>query len=117
MDMGNVHPEKSPPGDGLRRSDMVIKLCSRSMARRIWETYADDLLTLVKWEKEGICSLEDISWAIKNIIPKLSVLKDNGHLARALERISAVIAYEILEQSIENKTLKSKKFKGSHKVN
>ena len=63
----------------------------RSVIRRLWESYAADLISILKASNEGKCSQHDAQMSISEIIPTMKKLRDGGKLEQILQKADLVI--------------------------
>jgi hypothetical protein len=80
------------------RDDYIDNLCRRSMLRRLWDSIIDDILIVMQWHRQGKCSQAAVSKAIRELVPKLCLLTDDGKLQDDIKRAESVILERVLRE-------------------
>ena len=81
MDLGNLCARKVDLKSFRRRS----------IVRRLWESYAVDLITTLQAANEGKIDQSDAQQAMSEMIPAIKQLRDGGELEKILRKADMVI--------------------------
>ena len=63
----------------------------RSVVRRLWESYAVDLITILQAANDGKCSHRDAQESMAELIPTMKMLRDGGQFETMLQKADLVI--------------------------
>ena len=63
----------------------------RSVIRRLWESYAVDLITILQAANDGKCNQRDAHEAMAELIPAIKMLRDGGKFEKILQKADLVI--------------------------
>ena len=63
----------------------------RSIVRRLWESYAVDLITILRWANEGKVDQNEAQIAMQELIPAMKELRDKGEVEKTLTKADLII--------------------------
>jgi len=63
----------------------------RSVIRRLWESYAVDLITILQAANDGKCNQREAHEAMAELIPAIKMLRDGGQFEKILQKADLVI--------------------------
>jgi hypothetical protein len=76
----------------------------RSIIRRLWESYAVDLITILQAANDGKCSQLEARQAMAELVPMIKMLRDGGKFEQILKKADLVILDKVFNDvnSTEN---------------
>ena len=73
----------------------------RSVIRRLWESYAVDLITILQAANDGRASQSEVSESMAELIPTMKMLRDGGQFETMLKKADLVILDKVFNDVTE----------------
>ena len=67
----------------------------RSIIRRLWESYAVDLITILQAATDGKCNQQVASESMAELIPKIKMLRDGGRFEKILRKAEMIMVDKV----------------------
>ena len=81
--------------------DKFEKFRRRSIIRRLWESYALEMITVLEMANKGKIGQKIAHQYLAEIVPLMKRLRDGGELQRLLERAELVIMNKVFNDTTE----------------
>ena len=73
----------------------------RSIIRRLWESYAVDLITALQAANEGKVDQSEAQLAMSEMLPAMKLLRDGGEFEQSLHKADLIIIDKVFNDVTE----------------